>query len=102
MRVSKLMRPGGLFALDIWNPLMLNLQVDEMPEDYFSRRRTDNGNKYTRYAATGPMNVNQVQPVYGWYDEIQPNGIVKRTAYNMEWRIIFRYELTLMLEKAGL
>lgn len=47
------------------------------------------------------MNPFQVQPVYGWYDEIQPGGTVKRTSYNLEWRIIFRYEIQLMLEKAG-
>jgi SAM-dependent methyltransferase len=100
-RAASHLRTGGLFALDVWNPLMLNLQGDEIPENYFSRRRTDNGNRYTRYAATGRMDSNQVQPVYGWYDETQPDGRVVRTSYTMEWRIIFRYELTLMLEKAG-
>jgi ubiquinone/menaquinone biosynthesis C-methylase UbiE len=102
LRVAEHLKPDGLFALDIWNPLMLNLHGDKVPENYFSRRRTDNGNVYTRYAATGAMDINQVQPVYGWYDETQPNGLITKTAYSMEWRIIFRYELSLMLEKAGL
>jgi SAM-dependent methyltransferase len=101
LQAAKHLRPDGLLALDIWNPLVLNLHGDEIPENYFSRRRTDNGNHYTRYAATGRMDINQVQPVYGWYDETQANGITTRTPYSMEWRIIFRYELGLMLEKAG-
>jgi hypothetical protein len=101
-QAAKYLKPDGVFALDIWNPLVLNLHGDEVPENYFSRRRTDNGNRYTRYAATGPMDINQVQPVYGWYDETQANGVVTRISYSMEWRIIFRYELSLMLEKAGL
>jgi SAM-dependent methyltransferase len=95
------LRPHGLLALDIWNPLVLNLEGDKIPESYFTRKRTDNGNQYTRFAATGKMNAEQVQPVYGWYDETTPDGTIKRTPYNMEWRIIFRYEMVLMLEKAG-
>jgi ubiquinone/menaquinone biosynthesis C-methylase UbiE len=95
------LKPGGLLALDIWNPLAMNLLQEEVPESYFSRRRVDNGNVYTRFAATGKMGADQVQPVYGWYDETQPDGTIRRTSYSMEWRIIFRFEIELMLEKAG-
>jgi SAM-dependent methyltransferase len=100
-KIAAHVRPNGLFALDIWNPLIVNLRGDDIPEYYFTRRRTDNGNQYKRYAATGPMNINQVQQVYGWYDETLPNGSVTKSTYSMEWRIIFRYELELMLNKAG-
>jgi ubiquinone/menaquinone biosynthesis C-methylase UbiE len=102
LRAAEHLRPNGLFALDIANPLAINLLGDKIPEYYFTRKRTDNGNSYVRYAATGPMNINQVQPVYGWYDETLTKGIVTRVPYSLEWRIIFRYELALMLEKAGL
>ena len=95
------LKQHGLLALDIWNPLVMNIFEREVPEAYFTRRRTDNGNTYTRFAATGIMDSNQVQPVYGWYDEKQPDGVMKRTPYEMEWRVIFRYELELMLDKAG-
>jgi SAM-dependent methyltransferase len=100
-QIAAHVKPNGLFALDIWNPLIVNLRGDDAPELYFSRRRTDNGNHYKRYAATGPMNTKQVQQVYGWYDETLPDGYVTRSTYTMEWRIIFRYELELMLDKAG-
>lgn len=95
------LKTNGILALDIWNPLALNLHREEPPESYYTRKRIDNGNVYTRFAGTGPMNVKQVQPVYGWYDEILGDGKVKRTSYTMEWRIIFRYEIELMLQKAG-
>jgi SAM-dependent methyltransferase len=100
-RAAEHLRPNGLLALDIWNPLVQNLHGDKVPEYYFTRRRTDNGNPYTRYAATGPMDIDQVQHVFGWYDETLSNGTTERTSYSLEWRIIFRYEIELMLEKAG-
>jgi SAM-dependent methyltransferase len=100
MQAARYLRPGGLLALDIWNPLVIHIDGEE-PHAYYTRRHTLNGNRYTRFAATGPMNIDQVQTVYGWYDETAPNGQVKRTPYSMEWRVIFRYEITLMLEKAG-
>jgi SAM-dependent methyltransferase len=96
------LKQKGVLALDIWNPLVINLLTDEIPHSYFTRKRVDNGNVYTRFAGTGPMDVNQVQQVYGWYDEQVENGGVRRTSYHMEWRLIFRYEIELMLEKAGL
>jgi SAM-dependent methyltransferase len=95
------LKTNGLLALDIWNPLVVNLHGDSIPQYYFTRRRIDNGNTYTRFAATGVMNVNQVQPLYGWYDETLAKGEIVRTSYNLEWRLIFRYETELMLEKAG-
>jgi SAM-dependent methyltransferase len=96
------LRTGGVLALDIWNPLAGNLLEVQMPASYFSRRREDNGNRYTRFAGTGKMLPNQVQPVFGWYEEQCEDGSMKRTDYTMEWRVIFRYEIELMLEKAGL
>jgi SAM-dependent methyltransferase len=101
LRAAEHLRPGGILALDIANPLALNLHGDEIPEFFFTRKRTDNGNNYSRFCATGAMNIKQVQPLFGWYDETNSKGIVTRTSYHLEWRLIFRYELELMLEKAG-
>jgi ubiquinone/menaquinone biosynthesis C-methylase UbiE len=97
-----LLKPGGILALDISNPLVINLLGDEIPEFYFTRKRVDNGNTYSRYSATGPMDKSQVQPLYGWYDETDAKGITSRMPYRLEWRLIFLSELGLMLEKAGL
>lgn len=100
-RAAEYLKPNGVLAIDIWNPLMQNLHGDRIPEAYLTRRRVDNGNAYTRFAATGAMTANQVQHVYGWYDETDEQGVITRTPYSLEWRLIFRYEIQLMLEKAG-
>ena len=101
IHAGRLLRPGGLLTLDVWNPLRINLQGDEIPEFFFTRRRVDNGNHYTRFAATGPVGTRQVQSVYGWYDETDAKGVVTRSTYSLEWRLIFPKEVELLLEKAG-
>lgn len=96
------LRPGGRLVLDLMNPLVLPLAGDAVPKPFFTRRNAHTGNRYTRFAAMGPMAASQVQRLWGWYDEVFADGTVHRTEYSMEWRLIFRYELELMLTGAGL
>ena len=96
------LRPGGRVALDLVNPLVLPLAGDPVPKPFLSRRREDNGRAYTRFAAFGPLGADQVQELFGWYDEIDASGAVHRTPYSLRWRPIFRYEAELMVEAAGL
>lgn len=94
--------PGGLLALDLANPLRLNIHGDRVPKPFFTRRNPETGNVYTRFAMMSPFDAEHRQRLYGWYDEIGPDGRVRRTHYSMGWRPIFRYEAELMLERAGL
>lgn len=96
------LKKGGLLVIDLWNPLAINLHGDTLPELFFTRHRTDNGNTYSRFAGTGPVNEFQVQSVFGWYEEISKEGSLIKTDYHLEWRLLFPYEIRLMLEKAGL
>jgi len=91
----------GILLLDIVNPFIQNFKGDSTPKAIFTRRNTTTGNIYTRFSLTSPINAEQVQVLSGWYDEILPNGNVKRYPYSMQWRLIFRYELEMMLAKAG-
>jgi SAM-dependent methyltransferase len=93
--------PGGLLALDIVNPLNLKIQGDPVPRPFFTRRNTYNGNTYTRFASFSPFDAEHRQKLEGWYDEIASDGTVRRRMYSMIWRPIFRYEIQMMLEKAG-
>jgi ubiquinone/menaquinone biosynthesis C-methylase UbiE len=94
--------PRGRVVIDAMNPTTLPLAGDPVPKPFFTRRNTHTGNLYTRFAALGPMGADQVQELFGWYDEIAADGIVRRTLYSMHWRPIFRYEMQLMVERAGL
>ena len=99
--VSAHLRPGGLLLIDAVNPLKLNLYGDPAPKPFFTRKNPHNGNTYTRFATMGPLESDQRQRLYGWYDEIDSAGIVHRQNYSLYWRPIFRYEMELMLKQAG-
>lgn len=101
-RAADHLAPGSLLVIDAVNPLVLSVAGDPAPTPFFTRREVTTGNLYTRFAARGPMGEDQVQELFGWYDEIAETGAVRRTPYSMRWRPVFRYELELMLETAGL
>jgi ubiquinone/menaquinone biosynthesis C-methylase UbiE len=92
---------GGVLVLDVVNPLVLKIQGDEVPKPFFTRRSPERGNIYTRFAMTGPFDEQQRQRLYGWYDEIDSAGCVRRSFYSMHWRPVFRFEIELMLRQAG-
>lgn len=88
--------------IDVVNPLVLPLAGDPIPTPFFTRRHPERMRIYTRFAALGPLDADQRQRLYGWYDEVDERGMVYRTPYSMHWRPIFRAELELMLEACGL
>ena len=100
-KAAEHLRKNGLLVLDLMNPFILNFAGDIMPRPFFTRKNPVNGNLYTRFAAMGPMQADQTQKLFGWYDEITTDGILRRTPYEMYWRPVFRYEIELMLEKAS-
>ncbi len=92
---------GALLMLDLVNPFSLDLRPTTPPRPFFSRKNVHTGNSYTRFAAFGEIGVDQVQELYGWYDEITVDGMVKRRPYTMQWRVVFPNEITMMLENSG-
>ncbi len=100
--VARHLEVGGRVAIDAMNAMHLPVHGDPTPKPFVTRRNPQTGNQYTRFSAIGPMQADQVQELFGWYDEIGADGLVRRTPYSLHWRPIFRYELELMLERAGL
>ncbi|ACI98396.1 class I SAM-dependent methyltransferase [Rhodospirillum centenum] len=94
--------PGGRLALDVVNPLVMPLNGQAVPEVSFTRTRRDTGNPYSKIALVDPMDAAQVQRIHGWYDEVLPDASVRRVPYGFDWRLVFRFELGLMLSLAGL
>ena len=99
--VSLHLKSKGYLLLDLVNPFLVNLNGDPNPKPFFTRLNVHTGHRYTRFAATGKAGVDQVQELYGWYDEILENSLVKRQNYSMHWRILFPNEVQLMLTTAG-
>jgi hypothetical protein len=92
----------GLFVFDVVNPLATNLNGDSGPRLLFVRRNPHTGNMYTRFAMASPLGADQFQTNFGFYDETEPDGRLRRTYYSYRWRPLFRAELELMLRMAGL
>lgn len=99
---AALLAPGGRLVIDVVNPLVLPLQGSTTPQPFFTRVNPESGRTYTRFAAMGPIEADQTQRLFGWYDELDDAGLVTRTPYEMRWRLIFVAELILMVEAAGL
>lgn len=95
------LRAGATLVLDVVNPLALPLGGDPVPKPFFTRRNPHNGRRYTRFASLSAFDELQRQQLYGWYDELDDAGAVSRRSYSVTWRPIFRFELQLMLERAG-
>jgi SAM-dependent methyltransferase len=93
--------PGGQLALDILNPLKMNTQGDPPPLLSFTRRNPRTGNLYSRFTRMSRPDVEQRVRLEGWYDEVQLDGRVCRRHFLMYLRLVFRFEVELMLEQAG-
>lgn len=100
-RVHQHLRPGGLLVIDAVNPVKLKLEGDVTPKPFFTRKNPHTGNRYTRFAMCDALDQEQRQRLHGWYDEVEGDGRVRRRAYSLTWRPIFRFELELMLREAG-
>src|SRR5262249_36772872 len=101
-RAAHHLQEGGLLVVDVVNPLALKLAGDAHPIPFFTRKNPHTGRPYTRFAMCDPLDERQRQRLHGWYDELDAEGRVQRSTYSIHWRPIFRFELELMLEHAGL
>ncbi len=99
--ISSQLKTSGKLLIDIVNPVQLKIEGNSTPTPFFTRKNRNTGNIYTRFAMMGPFDSNHKQQLYGWYDEILPDGSVKRSHYSLYWRPIFRFEIELMLREAG-
>ncbi|WP_207455414.1 class I SAM-dependent methyltransferase [Azospirillum sp. SYSU D00513] len=94
--------PGGRLALDVMNPLTLPMDEDASAAPSTPRRNPRTGNQYVRRSRCSRLDERQRQRIHGWYEELLPDGRIEMSEFSYHWRMIFRYELELMIEAAGL
>ncbi|MBP2292350.1 class I SAM-dependent methyltransferase [Azospirillum rugosum] len=99
--VAAHLAPAGRLALDVMNPLTLPMDAETKPSPSMPRRNPRTGNRFVKNALVGRLDERQCQRLHGWYDELLPDGHIAVTEFDFTWRMIFRYELELMLEAAG-
>lgn len=99
--LTRHMEVGGRVVIDVLNPMQLDIHGDNIPRPFVTRTNPRTGNTYTRFGMASPFDADQVQRLYGWYDELDAEGRVYRRNFSWTWRPVFRHELVLMLNEAG-
>src|SRR5207248_9164078 len=93
--------PSGLLALDVANG---NLRGGEAPDETVLHRACPMGRAeawVAKWVVRRTDHAAQVDRLIHLYDESSPDGAVRRTAVEIELRYFTRFELELLLERAG-
>jgi len=98
------LRPGGIFIVDVYAPLYeVLMQEPDSPFEVIKEYDMPNGNhvvRSDRFVSNDP--VTQVQHCERRFQEFSRDGaLATETVVPMDTRYTFRYELQLLLEKAG-
>jgi SAM-dependent methyltransferase len=100
--IRKHLAPAGLFIVDVYNP--------EEKESYPADGRLEYNGSFTNPANGGTVQVflsctatptEQLRHYTYFYDETGPDGSLRRTVTQLDLRYSYRFELELLLDKAG-
>jgi SAM-dependent methyltransferase len=94
--------PGGLLLIDVFNPDMAHLAgLDGRIEWDKTWTDPNTGATVMKYLVRTVDSAEQVIHVNLIYDEIAPDGQVRRTAAPFDLRYMWRFEAELLLDKSG-
>ncbi|CAN5148010.1 class I SAM-dependent methyltransferase [soil metagenome] len=100
--VRRHLRPGGLFAFDVFSPRLDRIAVEEEPETEDARFRDASGAEVVRSVAIRRDVARQTQEVLFRFDRRPPGGPAETFFAPTSMRWFFRYELEHLLARAGL
>jgi SAM-dependent methyltransferase len=93
--------PGGLLALDLFNPDLRALSEHIGVVVLDRRFSLEDGTAVHKFVAQQSDLAAQIDHVTFFYDEIDADGRVRRTALPFTMRWLYRYELEHLLARAG-
>lgn len=100
--VQRALLPGGFLVVDLPNP---HVTLAPQSDDHLVVRRnvqTAQGDLVTSLVRTRTDLASQVQEMTLFYDTVGcQDGVVRRTATEMDLRFVYRYEMVGLLEEAG-
>ena len=94
--------PGGLFVVSAYTIPMKELAYPDPVQIDMKRRNPSTGNEVIRRHRTERDYARQLDEVTFIYEEKLPDGAVERRTRKATMRFVFRSELELLLELAGL
>jgi SAM-dependent methyltransferase len=94
--------PGGLLLIDVLNPdVALLAAMDGRMEWDRSWEQADPPAQVMKFLTRVADPAEQILTVNHIYDEIDPDGALRRTVAAFDLRYLWRYEAELLLDKAG-
>ena len=99
--IHRALLPGGFLIVDLPNPhAVLNPQSDA--QLHLRRHfRSPEGHAVSSFSSAQTDLADQRQALTLMYDEVDDEGVVRRTVVETELRFVYRYEMTLLLQQAG-
>lgn len=101
VRIRRHLEPDGLLVLDLSNG---NGRGAEPPDELVLQHAgtdPETGRPLSKWTARGTDHAEQVDSYTYFYDEIQVDGSVRRSTTTLNLRYFGRFELELLLERAG-
>jgi SAM-dependent methyltransferase len=102
--IRKHVRQGGLVILDLANPhaVMRDTPLGVVQHRFTKRVPRDSETSVTLWSNTVASTASQLTQTTLFFDEVsQSTGQIRRTTSNVLLRLIYRYELELLLHRAG-
>ena len=94
--------PNGLFVISTINPYSVSLQDTEAKLIHeFTMDDPLAGSRVSKFSAREVDTADQIERVTFFYDEVK-DGQLRRTVTTLDFRYTYRYELELLLQRAGL
>jgi SAM-dependent methyltransferase len=99
--IHRALAPGGLLIIDLPNPHSVFTPAAD--GQLYVRRcfQSEQGRPITSLISTQTDMAGQMQHMALFYDEVDADGLVRRTAVEMELRFVYRYEMVGLLRQTG-
>ncbi len=101
-RLKQHLRPGGLLVIDLFNPDPTDLTSDQNVLVHERTFTGPNGHQVQKYITRHTDWAAQRQAVEFVYDELEPDGTVKRRVLPFTMRWLYRFEVEHLLARAEL
>jgi SAM-dependent methyltransferase len=103
-RVHRHLEPGGTFILDVFNPILERLVMDDLGKEVDEEPEftMPDGRRVVRRARTLAKDIlQQVLHIELIYDVTHPDGRTERQVHSIRLRYFFRFEVEHLLARCG-
>jgi SAM-dependent methyltransferase len=100
-KIHRALLPGGFLLVDLPNPHAVFAPGTDGQLVVRRHFRSEQGRPITSLISTQTDLANQIQQLTLFYDEVEQDGAVRRTAVDMDLRFAYRHEMAALLQQVG-